>query len=218
MLNALEPKLATPDGAPKPGTALRRFAKPRPVVERCDLCRVELPPDHRHLVEPQSRRILCACQACALLFFAEDQKYKPIPRDAIALPNFNLSDAQWNSLAIPIGLAFFFRSTPAGRIVVIYPSPAGPAEAFVDAADWDDIVQQNHSLAAMAADTQALLVNRVGGKRQHLIAPIDQCYTLTGLIRLHWQGFSGGTELWEKIDLFFARLSAGAVAAEGARA
>ena len=40
-----------------------------------------------------------------------------------------LTDAQWDGLFIPINMAFFFHSTPAGRIVALYPSPAGPMES-----------------------------------------------------------------------------------------
>jgi hypothetical protein len=36
--------------------------------------------------------------------------------------------------------------------------------------------------------------------------PIDECYKLSGIIRLHWHGISGGLEVWEKVGQFFARL------------
>jgi hypothetical protein len=36
--------------------------------------------------------------------------------------------------------------------------------------------------------------------------PIDECYKLVGLIRLHWRGLSGGMEVWEKVGQFFAAL------------
>ena len=32
-----------------------------------------------------------------------------------------------------------------------------------------------------------------------IIVPIDQCYRLSGLIRLHWRGLSGGSEVWEEV-------------------
>ena len=33
--------------------------------------------------------------------------------------------------------------------------------------------------------------------------PIDACYRLVGLVRLHWRGFDGGAEAWHGIDGFF---------------
>ena len=58
----------------------------------------------------------------------------------------------------------------------------------------------------MDPDVEALLVNRVSETREYYIAPMDQCYKLVGLIRAHWRGFSGGSEVWEKINQFFAEL------------
>ena len=53
---------------------------------------------------------------------------------------------------------------------------------------------------------ETLLVNRVGQTREYYLAPIDQCYRLAGLIRLHWKGLSGGNEVWQHIAQFFAEL------------
>jgi hypothetical protein len=58
----------------------------------------------------------------------------------------------------------------------------------------------------MEPDFEALLVNRVGNARDHYIVPIDNCYHLTGLIRMRWQGLSGGEEVWRDIGEFFAKL------------
>ena len=122
------------------------------------------------------------------------------------LSDFQLDDARWHALAIPIGLAFFFRSTPADGVVCIYPSPAGPTETLVDADDWLDLAMDNPVLGRLRPDTQALLVNRVGPARDHFLVPIDACYQLVGLIRTSWQGFSGGGEVWGQIGRFFDRL------------
>ena len=53
---------------------------------------------------------------------------------------------------------------------------------------------------------EALLVNRAKGAREHFLVPMDECYSLVGLIRIHWRGFSGGQEVWEEIDRFFEAL------------
>jgi hypothetical protein len=45
-----------------------------------------------------------------------------------------------------------------------------------------------------------------------LLVPVDACYRLVGLVRLHWKGFDGGAEAWAAIDAFFAELREAAVA------
>jgi hypothetical protein len=40
---------------------------------------------------------------------------------------------------------------------------------------------------------------------------MDICFELVGLIRVHWRGLSGGEELWNEIDAFFARLKKNSV-------
>lgn len=187
--------------------ALRRFVRPRAPLERCDLCSAEVAAEHEHLVEPASRQLLCACQPCAILFSGrEGTRYKRVPRRVRFLQDFQLTDAQWESLLIPIGMAFFFYSTATGKMSAIYPSPAGPTESLLDLQSWADILRANHALTEMQPDTEALLVNRIGAAREYYLVPIDECYKLVGLIRAHWRGLSGGTEVWREIARFFAAL------------
>jgi hypothetical protein len=35
------------------------------------------------------------------------------------------------------------------------------------------------------------------------VVPIDACYELVGLVRMHWKGFDGGEEAWAAIGGFF---------------
>jgi hypothetical protein len=180
--------------------ALRRLVRPPRAGERCELCAAPLEERHEHLVEPRERRLVCACGACAILFEgAADTRYRRVPRDILRLEGFRLSDETWNSLAIPIGLAFLFRSSATNETVAIYPGPAGPTETNPDAGDWEE-------LARLRPDVEALLVNRLGGARDYYVAPIDECYRLTGIIRTYWRGLSGGEEAATRIRAFFADL------------
>lgn len=194
-------------GEQTPFSVLRRFVKRRAPQEQCDMCSAALAPEHQHLAEPKSRQIVCACDACAILFSGQTgtkTNYKRVPRDVRRLEGFDLSDAQWDSLMIPINLAFFFQSSPDAKTVALYPSPAGPTESLLTLDAWSEIVSDNPALQKLEPDVEALLVNRVSaGEHQYYIAPIDECYKLVGLIRARWRGLSGGAEVWEEIARFF---------------
>jgi hypothetical protein len=205
--------------------ALKQFARRRAFVERCEMCSRGLPPEHEHLVEPAARKLVCACDACAILFEAQaGTKYKRVPRQVVFLPEFQLSDGQWDSLMVPIEMAFFFKSSPQEKLIALYPSPAGPTESLLSLDTWTDIAQANPILNEMETDVMALLVNRVGHVRgaapaEYYLVPIDECYKLVGLIRTHWRGLSGGTEVWREIGGFFSSLKKRArLVGEGAHA
>lgn len=87
-----------------------------------------------------------------------------------------------------------------------YPSPAGSTESLLNLDAWAGLARDNPELERMSADVEALLVNRTRGRRDYFIAPIDECYKLTGIIRTHWRGLSGGDEVWQQIDDFFSGL------------
>jgi hypothetical protein len=187
--------------------ALRRFAPRNQNVEVCELCSSPIAPEHRHLLEPAQRRIMCACDGCAVLFSNDAKtRFKAIPRTGKLLRDFQMSDAQWDAFAVPIGLAFFFQSSRAEKTVAFYPSPAGATESLLDLAAWNDLIDSNPVLATMQADVEALLVNRIGEAREYYLLPIDECYRLVGLIRANWHGLSGGHEVWRNIEEFFAAL------------
>lgn len=194
---------------PNPLLALRRLAQTQPELEQCEFCSVLLAPRHRHLLEVASRKLICACDPCALRFEHAVGRWKLIPRDTRFLPDFQMTDAEWEALALPINLAFIFQSTPAGRAVAFYPSPAGATESLLPLGSWAGLAAQNPVLAKLEPDVEALLVNRVGTAREYYAAPIDACFELVGLIRVHWKGFSGGEAVWREIERFFTQLRSG---------
>jgi hypothetical protein len=191
---------------------LRQFGRKARPAKHCELCSAALGHEHPHLIEISARRLLCACDACALLFDGSaNRKYKRVSRRVQLLDAFRLTDAQWDGLLIPINMAFFFSSSTQNRVVTLYPSPAGAVESLLALETWNDIVRENPALRGMEPDVEALLVNRVGYSRGsaqagYFIAPMDECYKLVGLIRTHWRGLSGGTEVWQEIGRFFAEL------------
>lgn len=192
--------------------ALRSLVRQRDPRERCELCGAGLHGDHQHLFEPIARKLLCTCDACAVLFHEHGEtRYKRVPRRIRGIRNFQMTGAQWDDLMIPIGMAFFVKSSVEDKILAFYPSPAGATESMPSLTAWEEIVNQNPILHEMEPDVEALIANRLepdgGAERgEYYSAPIDKCYELVGLIRSHWRGLSGGAEVWKQIGSFFDEL------------
>ena len=186
---------------------LQRLARRHDPIEHCDLCGSGLAQEHQHLLDPKANRLICACSPCSILFFETGEtKYKRVPRRSRFLEEFQLSDGQWESLMIPIGLAFFVQKSSEDRVVAMYPSPAGSTESLLSLEAWSDIVGENPALEKMLSDVEVLLVNRLTQPAEYYLAPIDKAYQLVGLIRMHWRGLSGGTDVWLKVRSFFEQL------------
>jgi Family of unknown function (DUF5947) len=187
--------------------ALREFAGGRTAaVERCELCGIQIGQEHAHLIEPDTRHLLCTCPPCALLFASrETRRYRRVPHHVTRL-DFHLSDVQWEGFQIPINLAFFVRSSRTGRVFAMYPGPAGATESTLDLEAWDEIAGANPGLAQLEDDVEALLVNRMNGARDCYRVPIDRCYQLVGLIRRQWHGSNGRDGAHEAIAHFFTAL------------
>jgi hypothetical protein len=185
--------------------------------ERCELCSAPLAVAHQHLLEPKKRQIVCACDGCVILFCGQTgAHYLRVPRRIQRLVGFRMTDLQWDALMLPINLAFFCRDSAAGRVLAMYPSPAGATESLLSLESWEEIAAENPALQRMEPDVEALLVNRIGlqkegGGAAYFVVPIDECYRLVGMIRLHWRGLSGGAEVWQEIQQFFADLTSRSV-------
>jgi Family of unknown function (DUF5947) len=204
------PRLASP--------RLRALAE-RPVAatladpdEQCELCNAPLPSEHRHLLDVETRELLCACRACSLLFDrkaagAGGTHYRLIPERRLRLTDFELSDVAWERLRIPVDMAFFFHSSSAERVMAFYPGPMGATESRLELPAWRELEQDNPVLETLEPDVEALLVNRARGARSHWLVPVDDCYRLVAVIRTRWRGLTGGKDVWLELERFFADLN-----------
>jgi hypothetical protein len=188
-------------------TALREFARPRPLAEQCELCASALAAAHEHLFDARTGQLRCACGACALLLVTPGARWTRVHHRVQRLHAVRITDEEWHALALPIELAFFVGDADGG-VTARYPSVAGTIESSLALPSWEALVAANPVLAGLQPHVEALLVRRAGGHRDHFIVSLDECYRLVGLIRLHWRGFGGGPEVWAAIDDFFAGLDA----------
>ncbi len=181
--------------------------------ERCELCGDAIEPQHRHLIDIDSRDLNCACRACTILFDREGAgagRYRLIADRVLRVVDFHLDDLGWASLRIPVQLAFFTYDSSMQRVRAYYPSPLGATEAQLHLDRWEAIRHDNPVVASIEPDVEALLVHRRERDPRYLVVPIDKCYSLVGVIRTHWKGLSGGTEVWDEVDRFFDDLSSSA--------
>ena len=154
--------------------------KPRSAPgERCDYCSVPLDSEHSHLIDLKSRRILCSCRPCYIVFQpqgAAQGRYKPVPSRYAEVEGFSVGDGEWDSLQIPIR-----------------PS----------------LVASSCSMRSDSELSRALLPTPPARivDQSPLIVPIDAAYELVGLMRTSWRGFDGGEEAWKRIDAFFSKIS-----------
>jgi uncharacterized protein DUF5947 len=202
----------SPGHQPSLVAGLRRFvrepASSRPTAGgadeggRCELCPISLPAEHKHLLDLEERRIVCVCATCWSVRSGEG-RYRPTGSRTVWLDDLDLPDDLWAEFDIPIGLAFFMRSSATGGVVGLYPSPAGATECELDLDAWGRLVAANPVLDDLDPDAEALIVNRLADPHVHVIAPLDDCYRLVGVVKSTWEGISGGGEMEAGVQRYF---------------
>jgi Family of unknown function (DUF5947) len=218
------PPAAEASPVPSPEAA----APPRPGEETCEFCAAQIPADHGHVADLEQSTLMCSCRACYLLFThsgagqtrPQDEqpgpdrrmgkaRYRAIPDRYRSDPARPVTPAEWDALEIPVGLAFFLRSSAGDGLTAFYPSPAGATECRLDLEAWGRIAAGHPLLGAAEPDVEAILIARGPVDRDVVdcfLVPIDACYELAGRMRLQWRGFDGGAEARQSIADFLDRV------------
>jgi hypothetical protein len=200
--------LSVHDLAPRADTPLIQIVRPselqstshEPAREpHCELCRSPLTGEHAHLVDVESRRLLCACAMCRTV----GGRYRLVPSRYVHSPSMRITPAQWESLGLPVGLVFFVVNSLLARTVACYPGPAGATESLLPLDAWPALSAQHPWIRDIAPDVEALLIRRIGEEYLAFIVPVDACYELVGRIRRTWAGLGGGPAAAAEIDRFF---------------
>ena len=196
-----------------PVAALRRISRSRAAAydgERCEMCGEPVAEAHPHVVDLESRALLCTCRGCYLLFTAEGARHA-LPRRARALPvlpGLPARPGHWDDLQIPVGLAFFFASSVQrpgrSRSTRGRPAPPSPSCRWAPGSPSSPTTP---SSASSARTSRRCCVrgarNRPPARPQAHLVPIDACYELVGRLRQVWRGFDGGQEARARIEAFF---------------
>ncbi len=199
-----------------PLASLRRITSsrpPPPLGERCEMCAETITDEHPHVVNLESRALMCTCRGCYLLFTSEQAqlRYRSVPDRYLSFPDVALGAAEWDRLQIPVGLVFCFRNSVQDRLVAFYPGPAGATESELSMQAWQQVVDDHPQLGLLRPDVEALLLwheDREHDGYSCYLVPIDTCYELVGTLRRLWRGFDGGQQARAAIDAFFATVEA----------
>ncbi|WAC53712.1 DUF5947 family protein [Gordonia sp. SL306] len=208
-----------------PFDVIRRITTTRPATaggERCEMCAESIGDDHRHVVNTEGRALMCVCRGCYLLFTDQGAalRYRAVPDRYLNFRDHAIDHADWESLEIPVNLAFFFRNSGLGRVVAFYPGAGGAIESDLSLAAWDSLVARNRALEMLTDDVEAVLIRMPerggdGGNGDGdgtatgcLLLPIDVCYEFVGQVRMRWRGFDGGADVHNYMDEFFTSMSA----------
>ena len=194
------PQQQQPQGPPQP-----QGQPPEAVTEKCEMCGTPLDARHGHVVDVEHRSLMCACRACFLLFTQDNAaggRLRAVPDRYLQDPARQLTPAEWESLGIPVGAAFFLRGEHG--VAAFYPSPAGATECLLDLDAWAGLAASHPLLSAAAPEVEAILIRNDGDGVECFLVPIDACYELVGTVRMYWQGFDGGPQARERVAGFFA--------------
>lgn len=186
---------------------LRAFVTGTP-IEECELCAEAISVEHEHLLEPEARRVFCACPACAALFAQEQHRqgarYLRVDRRAARLHEVDIDEDTWSELGVPVGLAFFTTRSRTGEVVATFPGRAGIIESFVPLKTWSGLEHRFPLIKGVLPDVEALLVRRTVRHQDYFQVSIDHCYELSGLMRASDAPLSS-PEL-SVVQTFFAKL------------
>ena len=177
LVLALKTTPAVKVAAAHVGSRLRSWPAPRTAEreaqEHCDLCSEPIPPEHRHLLDLETRELRCACRraACCSTARAPAAGTTPGPRPAAAAGRLRARRRAWEELRIPVDMAFFFHRARGRARRRLLPGADGRDRVAARAARLGGDRGRQPRARGMEPDVEALLVNRARGARDSWLVP-----------------------------------------------
>lgn len=190
----------TSAGVPRGLSALRRFTRHEDARDPCELCSLPLEARHDHLLEPDARRILCACRACALLFPDESRaRFRRIRSRAVPLRGETLTEEERAALGIPVRLFYLCPSPLHETVFAVYPNAAGATEATLSLPLWEALGRDRPELRDIEPEVEGLLCDYLGGRSRCFVASVDVCRHFVGLLG-RAKGTSGALRFLDQLE------------------
>jgi hypothetical protein len=175
----------------------------------CEQCGQALAASEAPVLQPEARRLLHVCLACADALSRQGSgvRYLRVQRRAVRLTGFQLPSRIWRELEVPVGLAFFRVRAASGEVLVTFPGRAGLIEAFAPLRAWRHLEQLNLDLCSLRPDVEALLVRRTSRHCDYFRVSMDYCYELSSLVRsLESTALNAASPELPAVESFFQRL------------
>ena len=197
----------------KPNPAkLKQFLTQRAMAsqeESCRFCNAAIDTPHVHVINIVTHTLINVCRSCYLLFSLEGAaqgKYKAVPQRRVYIPALAMTQAHWEGLQIPVGIAFFLRNTSRSCITGHYPGPEGTTVSLVRWETWDALEEANPILEKLVPDVETLMIYHPPAHScsEGGIVPIDVSNELMKCLKQQWRGLDGGGEAWRTIQRFVA--------------
>ena len=90
-------------------------SQPPPAAgERCEMCAAPVADEHQHVVDVQSRSLMCVCRPCYLLFTDQqaELRYRAVPDRYLSFPDFGSTGPTGTTCRSPWG---WRSSSPTAR-------------------------------------------------------------------------------------------------------
>ena len=187
------------------------------------MCAEPIGEEHQHVVDLESRGLMCTCRACYLLFTARatpQLRYRAVPDRYLSFPDLAFGAGQWDELRDPgragVLLPQLRARTGRSRSTRARPAPPSPSCRWGLGPDRRRPTRAGHARARRRGAAGPRARPTASGRR--VLPGADRRLLRAGRAAADvWRGFDGGQEARAAIDAFFADVAARSRPAPAAR-
>ena len=159
-----------------------------------------IPEAHQHVVDLESRAMMCTCRPCYLLFTDSDAhlRYRSVPDRYFSFADFELGPGPVGRAGNPGGPGILlpqFQARPDGRLLSrARPAPPSPNFRWTPGRRAGGQPGPRRARPGHGGPADPRPPARTGPPADCHLVPVDACYELVGRLRRVWRGFDGGQE------------------------